>query len=41
MKALVYHDDGIKAWEDVPDPEIKDTTDATVRVEATTICGTD
>ena len=41
MKALVYHDAGIKAWEDVPDPEIRDTTDAIVRVEATTICGTD
>jgi len=41
MKALVYHGPGEKAWEDVPDPAIKDTTDAIVRVEATTICGTD
>ena len=41
MKALVYHGPGQKAWEDVPDPAIKDTTDAIVRVEATTICGTD
>ncbi len=41
MKALVYHGPGDKAWEDVPDPAIKDTTDAIVQVEATTICGTD
>jgi alcohol dehydrogenase len=41
MKALVYHGPGKKAWEDVPDPEITVDTDAIVRVEATTICGTD
>jgi alcohol dehydrogenase len=41
MKALVYHGPGEKAWEAVPDPAIQDTTDAIVRVEATTICGTD
>jgi len=41
MKALLYRDAGIKVWEDVPDPVIMDTTDAIVRVEATTICGTD
>lgn len=41
MKALVYHGPGKMAWEDVPEPEIKETTDAIVRVEATTICGTD
>ncbi len=41
MKALVYHGPGEKAWEVVPDPVISDTTDAIVRVEATTICGTD
>jgi alcohol dehydrogenase len=41
MKALVYHGPGEKAWETVPDPAITDTTDAIVRVEATTICGTD
>ena len=29
------------AWEDVPKPEITDDTDAIVRVDATTICGTD
>jgi alcohol dehydrogenase len=41
MKALVYHGPGNKAWEDVADPKLIDDTDAIVRVEATTICGTD
>ncbi|MCU1395889.1 MAG: alcohol dehydrogenase [Ilumatobacteraceae bacterium] len=41
MKALVYHGPGTKAWEEVADPVIIDGTDAIVRVEATTICGTD
>ena len=41
MKALVYHGPGNKAWEQVPDPVVIDSTDAIVRVEATTICGTD
>src|SRR6202011_294810 len=41
MRALVYHGPGRKAWEEVPDPEIIDDTDAIVRVDATTICGTD
>jgi alcohol dehydrogenase len=41
MKALVYHGPGEKAWEDVPDPVIQESTDAIVRVEAVTICGTD
>jgi len=41
MYALVYHGRGQKAWEEVPDPEIIDEGDAIVRVDATTICGTD
>ena len=41
MRALVYHGPGLKAWEEVPKPEIIDDTDAIVRVDATTICGTD
>lgn len=41
MKALVYHGPGNKAWEDAPDPTILADTDAIVRVDATTICGTD
>lgn len=41
MKALVYHGPGNKAWEDVPEPVIVHPTDIIVRVETTTICGTD
>jgi alcohol dehydrogenase len=41
MKALVYHGRGQKAWEDVPDATIEEPTDVVVRVETTTICGTD
>ncbi|GAA1169536.1 zinc-dependent alcohol dehydrogenase family protein [Ornithinimicrobium humiphilum] len=41
MKALVYHGPGQKAWEEVPDPVLQDPTDAIVKVETTTICGTD
>ena len=41
MKALVYHGPGQMAWEDTPKPGISAATDAIVRVDATTICGTD
>jgi alcohol dehydrogenase len=41
MKALVYHGPGQKAWEEVPAPVVVDDTDAIVRVDAVTICGTD
>jgi alcohol dehydrogenase len=41
MKALVYHGPGSKAWEEVPTPVLIDDTDAIVRVDAVTICGTD
>jgi len=41
MKALVYHGPGQKAWEDVPDPKILQPTDVIVRIDTTTICGTD
>ena len=41
MKALVYHGPGKKAWEEVPDPTIQQPTDVIVRVDTTTICGTD
>ncbi|MBF0660341.1 alcohol dehydrogenase catalytic domain-containing protein, partial [Rhodococcus sp. (in: high G+C Gram-positive bacteria)] len=41
MKALVFHGPGQRAWEDVPDPTITEPTDAIVRVDAVTICGTD
>src|SRR5215213_4042884 len=41
MKALVYHGPGRKSWEDVPDATVQDPTDVVVRVDTTTICGTD
>ncbi|MCQ6555099.1 alcohol dehydrogenase catalytic domain-containing protein [Streptomyces sp. C10-9-1] len=41
MKALVFHGPGRTAWEDVPDPALKDASDAVVRVDAVTLCGTD
>src|SRR3712207_2343286 len=41
MKALVYHGPGSKAWEDVPDATVQDPTDVVVKVDTTTICGTD
>ena len=41
MKALVYHGPNEKSWDEVPDPELIDPTDAIVAVEATTICGSD
>jgi alcohol dehydrogenase len=41
MKALVYHGPGSKSWEDVPDAAVQDPTDVVVKVDTTTICGTD
>jgi alcohol dehydrogenase len=41
MKALVYGGPGERAWESVPDPGIEEPTDAVVRIDTTTICGTD
>jgi alcohol dehydrogenase len=41
MKALVYHGPGERAWEQVPDPAIEQPTDAIVRIDSSTICGTD
>ncbi|WP_406443400.1 zinc-dependent alcohol dehydrogenase family protein [Streptomyces sp. NBC_00631] len=41
MKAFVFHSPGQSAWEEVPDPAVKEPTDVIVRVEAVTICGTD
>ena len=41
MRAVVYHGPGQKAWEEVPMPVVIDDTDAIVRVDAVTICGTD
>jgi alcohol dehydrogenase len=41
MRALVYHGPGQKAWEEAPKPQVTDDTDAIVRVDSVTICGTD
>ncbi|HVA31109.1 MAG TPA: zinc-dependent alcohol dehydrogenase family protein [Gaiellaceae bacterium] len=41
MKALVYHGPGERAWEEVPKPTIQVPTDIVVKIETTTICGTD
>jgi len=41
MKALVYRGPGFKAIEERPKPEIQQPSDAIVKIEFTTICGTD
>jgi alcohol dehydrogenase len=41
MKALVYHGPGQRGWDTARDPTIIDPTDAIVRIDTTTICGTD
>jgi alcohol dehydrogenase len=41
MKALVYHGPGQRSWDTVPDPKLLEPTDAIVRIDTATICGTD
>ena len=41
MEALVYHGPGQRAFERRPRPELRDATDAVVRIKTSTICGTD
>jgi alcohol dehydrogenase len=41
MKALVYRGPNEKAWDEVPEPLLIEDTDAIVRVDCTTICGSD
>jgi len=41
MKALVYHGPGERSWESKADPKVERPTDAIVRIDTTTICGTD
>ena len=41
MHAIVYHGPGEKNWESAPDPGIGEDTDAIVKVDTVTICGTD
>ncbi|MGK2284782.1 zinc-dependent alcohol dehydrogenase [Pedomonas sp. V897] len=41
MKAVVFHDIGDIRLEEVPNPVLRDPTDAIVRLTASAICGTD
>ena len=41
MKAVIYHGPGNIGWEEVAKPTLAADTDAIIRVDATTICGTD
>ena len=41
MKALVFGGAGQRSWDTVDDPGIQDPTDVIVKVDTTTICGTD
>jgi alcohol dehydrogenase len=41
MKALVYHGPGERGWDSVDDPTIIDQTDIVVRIDTSTICGSD
>ena len=41
MKALVYQGPGQRGWDTVADPSIVDATDIVVRIDTSTICGTD
>ncbi|MEU0398034.1 alcohol dehydrogenase catalytic domain-containing protein [Streptomyces sp. NPDC006208] len=41
MRALVYHGANQASWDTAPDPVIEEPTDAILRVDATTICGSD
>jgi alcohol dehydrogenase len=41
MKALVYHGPGQRGWDTVADPTIVDQTDIVVRIDTSTICGSD
>jgi alcohol dehydrogenase len=41
MRALVYHGPGVRSWDEVPDPVIEQPTDIVVRIDSSTICGSD
>ena len=41
MRAMIFHGTDSKSWDEVADPVIESSTDAIVRVDAVTICGTD
>jgi alcohol dehydrogenase len=41
MRALVYHGPGQRSFDEVPDPKMEADTDIIVKVDTSTICGTD
>ena len=41
MKGLVYHGPGERSWDSLDDPGIVEPGDALVRIDSSTICGTD
>ena len=41
MKALVFGGPGQRSWDTADDPSILDPTDVIVKIDLTTICGTD
>lgn len=41
LEAQVHHGSDSRAGEDVPEPDIQDATDAIVRIDTATVCGTD
>jgi alcohol dehydrogenase len=41
MRALVYHGPDQRSWDTVDDPTILDATDIIVRIDTSTICGSD
>ncbi|QBQ54765.1 zinc-dependent alcohol dehydrogenase [Nitrosococcus wardiae] len=41
MKAVVFHEIGDIRLDEVPEPQVKDPTDAVIRITASAICGTD
>src|SRR6202140_4715489 len=41
MRALVYHGQGWRSWDNVPNPTIQLPTDAIVKIDTATICDTD
>jgi alcohol dehydrogenase len=41
MRALVYHGPGQRSWDNVADPTIIEQTDIVVRIDTSTICGSD
>ncbi|WP_068148234.1 alcohol dehydrogenase catalytic domain-containing protein [Rhodococcoides corynebacterioides] len=41
MRAMVFRGRGRVSWDEIPDPVLREATDAVVRVDAATICETD